>query len=130
MAETVAHEMPSPAEIAACAGCTDAELAVYSGEYEPHRLPGRAEWYRCGTSGASTAELEVFAGRTIDVPSFFIAGAQRLGHLPAPGAWRGCRRRPARSMRGFHLVEGAGHWVQQEQPEEVSRLLLQFLKAS
>jgi pimeloyl-ACP methyl ester carboxylesterase len=33
-------------------------------------------------------------------------------------------------MLGCHLVEGAGHWVQQEQPAEVSRLLLQFLKRS
>ncbi len=31
-------------------------------------------------------------------------------------------------IRGIHLVEGAGHWVQQEQPEEVSKLLIQFLK--
>jgi pimeloyl-ACP methyl ester carboxylesterase len=31
-------------------------------------------------------------------------------------------------MIGCHLVEGAGHWVQQEQPEQVSRLLLQFVK--
>jgi pimeloyl-ACP methyl ester carboxylesterase len=31
-------------------------------------------------------------------------------------------------MRGVHLIEGAGHWVQQEQPTEVSRLLLEFLK--
>jgi pimeloyl-ACP methyl ester carboxylesterase len=30
-------------------------------------------------------------------------------------------------MRGFHLVENAGHWVQQEQPEAVSRLILDFL---
>jgi pimeloyl-ACP methyl ester carboxylesterase len=30
-------------------------------------------------------------------------------------------------MIGCHLIEGAGHWVQQEQPAEVSRLLLQFL---
>jgi len=26
------------------------------------------------------------------------------------------------------LVEGAGHWVQQEQPETVNRLLLDFLR--
>jgi pimeloyl-ACP methyl ester carboxylesterase len=31
-------------------------------------------------------------------------------------------------MLGCHLVDGAGHWVQQEQPEQVSRLLLQFMK--
>jgi pimeloyl-ACP methyl ester carboxylesterase len=31
-------------------------------------------------------------------------------------------------MIGCHLVEGAGHWVQQEQPAEVNRLLLHFLK--
>jgi pimeloyl-ACP methyl ester carboxylesterase len=30
-------------------------------------------------------------------------------------------------MVGFHLVDGAGHWVQQEQPEQVSRLLTEFL---
>jgi pimeloyl-ACP methyl ester carboxylesterase len=33
-------------------------------------------------------------------------------------------------MVGFHLVEGAGHWVQQEQPEQVSKLLIQFLRES
>jgi pimeloyl-ACP methyl ester carboxylesterase len=31
-------------------------------------------------------------------------------------------------MVGFHLIDGAGHWVQQEQPQEASRLLLAFLK--
>ena len=31
-------------------------------------------------------------------------------------------------MLGFHLVEGAGHWMQQEQPEKVSELLLNFLR--
>ena len=31
-------------------------------------------------------------------------------------------------MLGCHLVDGAGHWVQQEQPEAVTRLLLDFLQ--
>jgi pimeloyl-ACP methyl ester carboxylesterase len=33
-------------------------------------------------------------------------------------------------MIATHLVEGAGHWVQQEQPEAVSKLLIQFLQES
>jgi len=31
-------------------------------------------------------------------------------------------------MVGFHLLPGAGHWVQQEQPELVSTLMIQFLR--
>ena len=31
-------------------------------------------------------------------------------------------------MVGFHLLDGAGHWVQQEQPEQVSELLIAFLR--
>ena len=46
------------------------------------------------------------------------------------------RRAPVDKMRnsacthmvGFHLIDGAGHWVQQEQPEGVSALLVQFLR--
>jgi pimeloyl-ACP methyl ester carboxylesterase len=30
-------------------------------------------------------------------------------------------------MHQCHFVDGAGHWVQQEQPGKVSRLLLDFL---
>jgi pimeloyl-ACP methyl ester carboxylesterase len=26
-----------------------------------------------------------------------------------------------------HLIDGAGHWVQQEQPEAVNPLLIEFL---
>jgi pimeloyl-ACP methyl ester carboxylesterase len=31
-------------------------------------------------------------------------------------------------MLGCHLVPGAGHWVQQEQPEAVTELVLGFLR--
>jgi len=31
-------------------------------------------------------------------------------------------------MVGFHLVDGAGHWVQQEQPGKVTELLTKFLQ--
>ena len=31
-------------------------------------------------------------------------------------------------LRGSHILEGAGHWVQQERAAEVNRLLIEFLK--
>jgi pimeloyl-ACP methyl ester carboxylesterase len=70
----------------------------------------------------------MFSGRTIDVPSLFIGGKSDWGVYQAPGAAEAMQKRACTQMQGFHLVEGAGHWVQQEQPEEVNELLLTFLK--
>jgi pimeloyl-ACP methyl ester carboxylesterase len=36
--------------------------------------------------------------------------------------------RVSTQWRGAHFVDGAGHWVQQEQPDEVVKLLVQFVK--
>src|SRR5947209_13560564 len=128
MAETVAAEMPSRAEIAANRWLPDEELAFYSGEYARTGFQGGLQWYRCGTSGAFTAELETFSGRTIDVPSCFIAGQQDWGTYQRPGALEAMQKKACTNMLGVHLLDGAGHWVQQEQPEAVSRLLLEFLR--
>ena len=70
----------------------------------------------------------MYAGRTIDVPSCFIAGNSDWGIYQVPGDMERMQETACTQMLGCHLVDGAGHWVQQEQPEEVSRLLLQFLE--
>ena len=127
MAETVAAEMPSTAEIAACQWLTEKELAVYSGEFARTGFQGGLQWYRCRTAGAFETELEVFSGRTIDVPSLFIAGKSDWGVHQGPGVFEKMQTKVCTQMRGCHLVDGAGHWVQQEQPQAVSRLLVDFL---
>jgi pimeloyl-ACP methyl ester carboxylesterase len=33
-------------------------------------------------------------------------------------------------MKEIHLIESAGHWVQQEKADEVNRLLVQFLRST
>ena len=128
MAETVAAEMPSPAEVAACAWLTEAELAVYSSEYARNGFQGGLQWYRCGTEPAQSAALQLFAGRTIDVPSMFIAGKSDWGTHQNPGAFERMQGAACAQMNACHLIDGAGHWVQQEQPAAVSRLLLEFLR--
>ena len=128
MAETVAEEMPAAATIAANQWLPDRELAFYSGEYARTGFQGGLQWYRCGTSGEFTAELQTWSGRAIDVPSCFISGKQDWGTYQRPGVFEAMQTTACTKMIGCHLVDGAGHWVQQEQPEEVSRLLLGFLQ--
>jgi pimeloyl-ACP methyl ester carboxylesterase len=127
MAETVAEEMPAAAEIAACQWLTEDELRVYSTEYARTGFQGGLQWYRCRTVGKPNADLELFSGRTIDVPSCFIASASDWGVYQKPGDLEQMQQSACTQMRGCHLVPGAGHWVQQEQPARVSELLLQFL---
>jgi len=127
MAETVAEEMPSVVQIAANRWLPDRELAFYSAEYERIGFQGGLQWYRCGTSGLFTAELETWSGRSIDVPSCFISGKQDWGTYQRPGVFEAMQKTACTRMLGCHLVEGAGHWVQQEQPDEVSKLLIAFL---
>ena len=129
MAETVAEEMPDAAAIAANKWLPDKELSFYSAEYARTGFQGGLQWYRCGTSGAFTSELETFSDRSIDVPSCFISGKQDWGTYQRPGVFEAMQASACTRMIGCHLVDGAGHWVQQEQPEEVSRLLIAFLRA-
>jgi pimeloyl-ACP methyl ester carboxylesterase len=128
MAETVAEEMPDAATIAANQWLPDRELSFYSAEYERTGFQGGLQWYRCGTSGDFIAELQTWSGRSIDVPSCFISGRQDWGTYQRPGVYEAMRQNACTRMLGCHLIDGAGHWVQQEQPEQVTRLLLQFLK--
>jgi len=84
---------------------------------------------RRGGDPKSIAEMLTFSGRTIDVPSMYIAGKSDWGVYQTPGALEKMQNSACTHMVGFHLLDGAGHWVQQEQPEQVSKLLVQFLQS-
>jgi pimeloyl-ACP methyl ester carboxylesterase len=130
MAETVAPMMPSAAEIAACKWLTEPEVDVYATEYARTQFTGALQGYRVrrGSDPKSIAEMRTFSGRTIDVPSMFVGGRSDWGVYQTPGAVDKMRNSACTRMVGFHLLDGAGHWVQQEQPEQVSTLLIQFLR--
>jgi len=128
MAETVAPEMPSPAQIAACRWLPDSELRIYSAEYQRTGFQGGLQWYRSRTQGLYDAELQLFSGRTIDVPAMFIAGKSDWGTYQRPGNFERMQQSACTRMLGCHLIDGAGHWVQQEQAERVSELLIEFLQ--
>ena len=121
--------MPTAEERRACRWLSEGELDVFAEEYGRTGFQGGLNYYRRSADARMTAELEVFSGRTIDVPSAFIGGGRDWGVHQTPGALEAMRTRVCTQMTGVHLVPDAGHWVQQEKPEEVNRLLLGFVRA-
>jgi len=100
-------------------------MHVYAVEYERNGFQGGLQWYRSG--GVITGEPLTFAGRTIDIPSLFVGGASDWGPYQRPGSLERMQESACTDMRGVHMVDGAGHWVQQEQSAEVTRLVVEFL---
>lgn len=101
---------------------TQAEFDHYVAEFTRTGFTGGLNWYRNFDRNwkrtASTADA------TIDAPSLFIAGSAD----PVLGFTR--RDRATELVTGEYrevLIDGAGHWVQQERPDEVNAELLDFL---
>ncbi len=120
MAETVAEVMPGPEAIAANVWLPDADLAVYTGEFSRTGFQGGLNWYRA--RGLGLAEMALMSGRTLDQPSLFLSGASDWGTYQSPGALE--RMREVCTNLEVLLVPGAGHWVQQEQPESTAEALI------
>jgi pimeloyl-ACP methyl ester carboxylesterase len=118
-AETMAAAMPSKAQIAACKWMSEKDLQVYSAEYLRTGFQGGLNYYR--------GDLTAFAGRTIDVPACYIAGASEWGVYQTPGAFEAMQHGACTKLLGVHLVNGAGHSLAEEQPQQVNQLLLEFL---
>ena len=128
MAATVAPFMPSPDKIASNRWLSESELAVYTTAFERSGFQGGLNWFRCHTGSIGRAEIELFSGRTIDVPAAFISGALDWGNYRKPGAIERMQTRTCKHMTDVHLIEDAGHWIQVEQHERFNAALLNFLK--
>lgn len=105
---------------------TQADLDYYVAEFSRAGFRGGINYYRnFHRNWEITPEL---AGAQIPVPAIFIAGQ---GDIVIAGAsaeqLRGSMGPLIPDLRGVEILPGAGHWIQQELPEETNRLLLEFL---
>jgi pimeloyl-ACP methyl ester carboxylesterase len=132
MPATMVAYMPSKEYIANCKWFTQAECDVYGQEYDASGWTGALHNYRHRRTAfsANTAEQLTFSGRTIDVPAQFIAGKQDWGANRIAGGAQGAGKTGYTKFRGAQLVDRAGHWPQEEQPEIVSQQLIGFLKST
>ncbi len=106
---------------------SDADLDYYAAEFTRAGFRGGLNWYR---NLRRNWELSgPWRGQPIRQPSQFIAGS-RDGVLRFPAAKSQLEAYPTTlpGLRGSHILDGAGHWIQQERASEVNRLLIEFLK--
>lgn len=95
-------------------------MAYYTSAYEATGFTGGLNWYR---SAARIGQALANASQTIDVPCLYIGAANDVILPPAS----------ADGMEDFipdlekYTVQESGHWTQQEQPEEVNHVMLDWL---
>lgn len=110
-----------------CGWLTDEDIRVYAEEYGRTGFQGGLNGYRCGTGGLNARQLALFSGRKIEVPFLYLTGEQDWGTWQFPGTVETMEKEASTQYRGIRIIRHAGHWVQQEQPEEVNREILRFL---
>lgn len=106
---------------------SEADLDYFAAQFEAGGFRGPLNRYRA--QNLDWEQLPQMANATIDQPSCFIAGTRDLVRylvpgmdlFMAPGAF-------CTDFRGATLIEGEGHWVQQEAPGAVNEALLTFLR--
>jgi pimeloyl-ACP methyl ester carboxylesterase len=105
---------------------TEEDLDFYAGQFGRTGFTGGLNWYRAMNL---TWELTgAYNGAQVTQPALFIAGKED-GVLSIPGmdAVVANLAQTVPGLRDTLLLDGCGHWVQQERPGEVNRALLAFL---
>jgi pimeloyl-ACP methyl ester carboxylesterase len=104
---------------------TDVDIEFFVGEFKRSGFAGPLNYYRnVDRNWALTPFLD---GAKLRQPTLFIAG-DRDGVLGFWGEEVAAMERNAPNLRQKSILPGVGHWTQQERPEEVNRLLIDFLR--
>jgi pimeloyl-ACP methyl ester carboxylesterase len=101
------------------------DVAVMIGEYRRTGFRGGLNWYR--NIDRNWELTAAWSNATIRQPALFIAGTRDPVIAGKRGAY--AIEDMSRAVPGVKkvLIEGAGHWIQQERPEQVNAAVLEFL---
>jgi pimeloyl-ACP methyl ester carboxylesterase len=118
---------PSPSPLPAW--YTEQDIACYVSEFAESGFTGPLNWYRnIDRNWALTAALD---GAPITPPALFLAGGKDpvVAWIDLAKLETGLRS-SVTDLRGFEIVPGAGHWLQQERPAEVNAALIEFARST
>jgi pimeloyl-ACP methyl ester carboxylesterase len=103
---------------------SDEDLATYVAAFSTTGFTGALNWYR--NLDRNWERSADWGNTTVTCPSLFIGGTNDPVLLMTPPS--GAHALLA-DHRGDVLIEGAGHWVQQERPDAFTAALVEFLDA-
>jgi pimeloyl-ACP methyl ester carboxylesterase len=106
---------------------SEADHSYFVDAYRKSGFRGGLNWYRnIDRNWELTAPWQ---GAQIHQPSLFIAGANDSVITGLIGAKRVTElERVLPNLRQKLIIDGAGHWIQQERPAEVNAALIEFLQ--
>jgi len=106
---------------------TAADLDYFVGQLAQSGFRGPLNRYR--TAELDFTQQEEIANRKIEQPAAFIAGQLDpvLSFVPGVDLVEVMRQHVA-DLRLVRIIDGAGHWIQQERPNEVNAALLEWLR--
>ena len=107
---------------------TPAALDYYVGEFERSGFFGPISRYR--NHERDFDYLRRFADRRIEQPALFVSGTRDLAYnMFGRGDPIATMRRHVTDLRVADVLEGCGHWTQQERPAEVNARLIPWLRS-
>jgi pimeloyl-ACP methyl ester carboxylesterase len=116
------HGIPDPGATPAWLG--DAQLDALAAEFTRTGFRGGLSWYR--NLDRNWELLAPFAGLPIRQPSLFVIGDRDPSYVNAKPAIEAFPL-TLPGLRGKLIIEGGGHWIGEERPEQVNAALLEFL---
>ena len=118
--------MPEPVPLPAW--LPEADLAAMADSYRRTGFRGGLNYYR--NIDRNWELLAPWQGALIHQPALFIAGTRDLVIAGVMGRHAlDDLPRTVPGLRRTAMVEDAGHWIQQERPDEVNAVLVEFLNA-
>lgn len=103
---------------------TEQDVDVYTDGLRRGGLFGPVSYYR--NIDANWERSKDIAASVVSMPTAFITGSLDPVNLMMPGALE-TMSEALPDFRGTTMIDGAGHWVQQERPAETNAALLAFL---
>lgn len=105
---------------------TEADLDVFTGEFERAGFRGGLNWYR--NIDRNWELMGAFNGAKVTPPSLFVTGDRDLVVAMAGPGFIDRLRESAPNLRDAVMLPGVGHWTQQEAPEAVNEAMIAFLR--